>query len=683
MVLPDLQIELKSILLAEAKENVLMACARKLRDWIKLGPYTISFPKTSKDVRIMGIAFDDNPSQAVFCAMINMDGEVTDYLQLLNFTSTDENMKPDTAVLMDFLRDKRPHVIAVAGESTKALEVQRNLQQTVKMLVDEDQFSTISVEITNNDLAKVYADSKKGLLDFPKYPTILRQAISVARRLQDPLVEFAQLWTDDKDILRLLYHPQQDLISKDDLLNALNLQFVNQVNEVGLDINSAIQNSRIANLVPFICGLGLRKSEELLKVLKKANARLENRSQLMTNCHMGPNVFINCSGFIKIDTNSLSDSLNIEILDSTRVHPESYDLVYKLAFNALKSDPSQIENPSSVVKEIIESPKQLKRFYLDQFAIEQEQQRFDNKSLTLYDIRNELSSPYKDLRREYKTMSRQELFEVLTKGTIHVNKLVLAKVKGITYFDDEQHDNFEPIKNSETGLWQCPFCWQNDFTELDDIRAHIINVCFNQTKQYRISINGLTGYIRSENLSDENDKWLENRIKIANTIYCYITKIDVENFTVECSPKLLNSLDQKSKRRKIKNQHICLRCSVMINSSFNLIENAAFENQLCLKCHLKQFKGSMKTAYGYECSTFYEDVDPCYHISLYSRDENCNVSDQHSLSEKELSHHHIEKAQHANNTSAHITQASMKEHESECSCFVCVPINSTKVSCPY
>lgn len=99
----------------------------------------------------------------------------------------------------------------------------------------------------------------------------------------------------------------QDQISKEELLDALYLEFVNRTNEVGVDLNRAIQEPHTSNLVQFVCGLGPRKGAALMKTLKQTNQRLENRTQLVTVCHMAPIVFINCAGFIKIDTNSLGD----------------------------------------------------------------------------------------------------------------------------------------------------------------------------------------------------------------------------------------------------------------------------------------------------------------------------------------------------------------------------------------
>ena len=295
--------------------------------------------------------------------------------------------------ILTFYRSKKPHVIVIGGESKEAINIKQDLIECVKQLVDEDQFPEIAVEIIDNELAKIYANSNKGTTDFREYPTLLRQAVSLARKMQDPLVEFSQLCTADEEILCLRYHTMQDQLAKEDLLENLYLEFINRTNEVGVDINLAVQNPLTVNLVQFICGLGPRKGQALIKILKQTNQRLENRTQLVTACHMGPKVFINCSGFIKIDTNSLGDSTEayVEVLDGSRVHPETYEWARKMAVDALEYD-DEDANPAGALEEILESPERLKDLDLDAFAVELERQGFGNKSITLYDIRAELNS---------------------------------------------------------------------------------------------------------------------------------------------------------------------------------------------------------------------------------------------------------------------------------------------------
>ena len=74
--------------------------------------------------------------------------------------------------------------------------------------------------------------------------------------------------------------------------------------------------------------------------LRQQCTRLENRSQLVTVCGLGPQVFLNCAGFIKIDTAAISDTTTnyIEVLDGSRVHPETYEWAKKMAVDALEYD---------------------------------------------------------------------------------------------------------------------------------------------------------------------------------------------------------------------------------------------------------------------------------------------------------------------------------------------------------
>ncbi|XP_052133580.1 transcription elongation factor SPT6 [Frankliniella occidentalis] len=566
MLIPEIRKELKSVLLNEAKDCVLRACCRRLYNWIKIAPYNVDFPDededewdTSKGLRVMGLAYVPDFSQAAFACIVAPDGEVTDYLRLPSilkrrngYREDDKLQKEaDLTALRYFISTKKPHVIAVGGESRDALMIIQDLKNVVKDLVEDDQFPSINVEIVDNDLAKIFANSIKAENEFRDYPLLLRQSISLARRLQDPLIEYSQLCTSDEEILCLRFHPLQDQLAKEDLLEALYLEFVNRTNEVGVDINVAVQTGQTANLVQFICGLGPRKGTALIKLLKQTNQRLENRTQLVTSCHMGPKVFINCAGFIRIDTNSLGDSTEayVEVLDGSRVHPEAYEWARKMAVDALEYD-DEDANPAGVLEEILESPERLKDLDLDAFAEELERQGFGNKSITLYDIRNELNHRYKDMRTPFASPNPEELFDILTKENpeiFYLGKMILATVIGIQHRkpQHEQLDNANPVRNDETGLWQCPFCLKNDFPELSEVWNHFdAETCPGKATGVKLRLdNGIQGYIHIKNLSDKHVSNPEERVKTNQIIHCRITKIDVNRFSVECTSKSSDLMD--------------------------------------------------------------------------------------------------------------------------------------------
>lgn len=115
----------------------------------------------------------------------------------------------DLTALRNFIYTKKPHVIVIGGESREALMIADDLRAVVNDLVESEQFPLIKVEIVDNELAKVYANSNKGQADFRDYPELLRQAVSLARKMQDPLIEYSQLCNGDEEILSLRFHPLQ------------------------------------------------------------------------------------------------------------------------------------------------------------------------------------------------------------------------------------------------------------------------------------------------------------------------------------------------------------------------------------------------------------------------------------------------------------------------------------------
>lgn len=578
MVLPDLRKELRTILVNEAKDFVLKSCCKKLSNWLKVAPYSVKFPDeddydwdTSKGIRAMGLAYVPDHSQAAFAVITAPDGDVTDYLKIPHLLKRRMSYRQDEKIMKEaeienmknFIRNKKPHVIAIGGESRDALMIRDDLNEIIKDLAEEEQFPKISVEIIDNDLAKLYSNSKKGNSDFREYPLLLRQAISLARKMQDPLVEYSQLCTADEEILCLRYHSLQEQLEKDELLENLYLEFINRTNEVGVDINLAVQNSLTVNLVQFICGLGPRKGQALIKILKQTNQRLENRTQLVTACHMGPKVFINCSGFVKIDTNSLGDSTEayVEVLDGSRVHPETYEWARKMAVDALEYD-DEDANPAGALEEILESPERLKDLDLDAFAVELERQGFGNKGITLYDIRAELNYRYRDLRQSFRSATPEELFDILTKETpetFYVGKMVLANVASFSHKKPQadQLDHANPVRDDETGLWQCPFCLTNDFPELSEVWNHFdAKACPGQAIGVKLRFdNGVLGFIHIKNLSDKIVKNPEERVRIGQTIYCRIMKIDVDRFSVDCTSKSSDLIDRNHEWRPHKDKY--------------------------------------------------------------------------------------------------------------------------------
>lgn len=118
----------------------------------------------------MGLSFVPDLSQAAFACVIAPDGECTDHLRLPNllrrknsFREDEKIMKEtDLKALRNFIYTKKPHVICVGAESRDALMIIQDIKDQVTLLVEDEQFPIIPVEVLDNDLAKVYANSIKG-----------------------------------------------------------------------------------------------------------------------------------------------------------------------------------------------------------------------------------------------------------------------------------------------------------------------------------------------------------------------------------------------------------------------------------------------------------------------------------------------------------------------------------------
>ena len=537
----------------------------KLQRWLKHGPYVVPVTITEDEdfdtragVRVMGFAFLPERDQAAFAAVIDGDGEVTDHIRLPHFMlRTRSEMAPegdrfmrqkDIDRLKNFIINKKPHVIVVGAETIETRRVLADLTEVIQQLGESDQYPPINVEVLENNVARVYMNSRKGKTEFPDFPDLLRQAVSLARRLQDPLTEFSQLCSADEEILCLKYHYLQDHLPKDELLDAINIEFINMVNEVGVDVNRTILHPHTTPLIQFIAGFGPRKAAGFLKILKQAKSQtLESRTQLIMNCKFGAKVFINCAGFIKIDTSEIHESTTetyIEVLDSTRVHPEAYEWARKMAIDALEYEEETEVAPAQALEEIMANPDKLRELDLDAFAEELEKQGYGNKKITLYDIRAELSCRFKDPREEYRPPLPDELFEWFTGETAHTlfdGKIVTGRVTKIARKPPtpEELDSANPLRDDETTLWKCPFCSKNDFAELSDVWNHFdAQACPGQAFGVYVRLdNGVHGFIRNEKISKDPVNDPEERVQVGMTIQARITKIQVERFSVDLTTR--------------------------------------------------------------------------------------------------------------------------------------------------
>jgi transcription elongation factor SPT6 len=557
---PHLEKETIEILLRESQYEVARQCQNAYGERIRIAGYAKTFAyeedefavgaTNGKDTRIMSIAYPGEFGLASYAVVVDHFGDIIESVRLANFLEREKLYDPgcpkkrDLRLLEQLIMKQRPYVIMMSAENMEAERLIKDVRRIVDNLLEQNEIpQSIPIDLYKNDIAKVYSQSELGKHELPDYVIIQRQAVSLARIAADPLVEISRLFNHENDILCVHWHPLQDCIPTHDLLWHLEMETINRVSEVGVDINAIVDMPFRSGPLQFVSGLGRRKATTIIQAIKNTNQHLEGRARLIQVANLGPKVFMNCAGFIIVDPSRIEDSeVYIEVLDGSRVHPESYEVARKMAADALEVDESY--NSVSAVEEVLNDPSRLKVLDLDAFAIEMEHRGFGNKNITLYDIRAELSCRYKDLREPYRPPSPEEIFKMLSPESdkvFCVGKLIVGEVRGLQYGRKPQGDDIQPSRDHDTGRWRCPFCRQSDFEDINDVYDHSNRDCPGPPIGYKVRMeNGFFGTVYWKNLSDDIDSiknvW-PTMLKIGTTQYFRIIDINFERMKVDLSCK--------------------------------------------------------------------------------------------------------------------------------------------------
>ena len=222
----------------------------------------------------------------------------------------------------------------------------------------------LSVYIVNEAGASVYSASKIAREEFPNYDITVRGAVSIGRRLSDPLAELVKI--DPKSIGVGQYQHEVD---QTQLKNELDTVVVSCVNRIGVNVNTASKE-----LLSYVSGIGPGLADNIIEY-RKTNGRLKNRKDLLKVTRLGAKAYEQSAGFLRIKDGDFP-------LDDSAVHPESYDIVRKIAKDQKLNIEALIGN-----KEI------LKNINLEKYTTQ------DLGLPTLRDILKELEKPGADPRK--------------------------------------------------------------------------------------------------------------------------------------------------------------------------------------------------------------------------------------------------------------------------------------------
>ncbi|KAF1935386.1 transcription elongation factor-like protein spt6 [Clathrospora elynae] len=379
---------------------------------------------------------------AVMWAYVENDGRVLEHGRFVEMRlGNQERGIPegqDIDKLVDIVQRRRPDVIGVSGFSVETRRLYKDIQDIINMrgltgpTHEDDETGTeknepLDIIMVNDEVARLYHTSGRAIAEFPKYPALTRYCIALGRYLQNPLAEYASL---GKDIVSIPFIPNQTLIPQEKLLDRLDTAMVDMVNLVGIDLPETYDDKYLAKLIPYVCGLGPRKADRLVKAIQANGDEIQSRFDLLgisesrdLKAAMGPKVFQNCASFLYIPYDQTEDSA--DYLDYTRVHPEDYDLARKMVADALNMDEEDVKaetdegGPSAVVRKMVreDNTDLVNDLALEDYAAEIERNFGQRKRATLETIRAELDNPYEEIRQIFAMLTGDEQFTMLTGET--------------------------------------------------------------------------------------------------------------------------------------------------------------------------------------------------------------------------------------------------------------------------
>ncbi|MBO6179522.1 MAG: RNA-binding transcriptional accessory protein [Selenomonadaceae bacterium] len=292
LLFPALEREIRNILTENAQKQAINVFGQNLKQLLLQAPLA--------GHTVMGL----DPGYRTGCKMAVVDatGRVCDH-GVLQVTKSDAEREMSEKKVVSLI--KKHHVTLISiGNGTASYET----EEFTSKLIKENNLTDVHYLITNEAGASVYSASKLAKEELPEYDVTIRGAVSIARRVQDPLAELVKI--DPKAIGVGQY--QHDVNQKE-LSNTLDAVIESAVNHVGVDLNTAS-----VALLKHIAGINATIAKNIV-AYRDENGVFLSRKDLKKVPRLGPAAFTQCAGFLRIHGGKSP-------LDNTSVHPESYEL---------------------------------------------------------------------------------------------------------------------------------------------------------------------------------------------------------------------------------------------------------------------------------------------------------------------------------------------------------------------
>lgn len=296
LIFPSIEREVRGALTERAEEEGIKVFSANLKPLLMQPPI--------KNKVVMGI----DPGFRTGCKVAVVDGIGKLLETTVVYPTEPQNQVEETKIELKRLIDMYSVDIIAIGNGTASRETEQVVAEMLKELKNKD----MSYIIVSEAGASVYSASKIANEEFPDMDVSLRGAISIARRLQDPLAELVKI--EPKHIGVGQY--QHDL-NQTKLNEALTGVVESSVNTVGVDLNTAS-----TSLLKYVSGISNKVAENIVDY-RDEKGIFKNRKELLKVKGLGEKTFIQCAGFLRIPEGE-------NPLDNTAVHPESYDIAEKI-----------------------------------------------------------------------------------------------------------------------------------------------------------------------------------------------------------------------------------------------------------------------------------------------------------------------------------------------------------------
>lgn len=352
---PSIEAEVRLLSKQQADEKAIQVFADNLRELL------LASPLGQKTI----LAIDPGFRTGCKVVALNAQGKLLEDTVIYPHEPQRKTVEAENVVLAMCARH---HVEAIAiGNGTASRETEQFVRK-IDVLP-----KSIAVIVVSEAGASVYSASEVAREEFPDYDLTVRGAVSIGRRLADPLAELVKIDPKSIGVGQYQHDVDQSLLKQklDDVVESC-------VNGVGVELNTASKQ-----LLSYVSGIGPTLAQNIVEY-RNTHGAFKSRKQIMEVPRMGEKVFEQCAGFLRI-------SKGVHPLDKSSVHPESYHIVEKMAADL-----------NCTIDDLIVNKELRKKINLQNYAT-------DSVGLpTLKDILNELEKPGRDPRKSFEIFSFDE-----------------------------------------------------------------------------------------------------------------------------------------------------------------------------------------------------------------------------------------------------------------------------------